>query len=325
MMNRYKLLTQWVLGGLISVSSILATATTAPAAEKFPSREIVVTVSQAAGGSSDLTARLVAEYLKKDLGVPVIVENNTDAGGAKGIMDIYRGKPDGYSLLANLLPRNAQTEVVYKVPYKILELTYIAAYLKQYQFVTVGKDSPYKTLKDLAEASKKRRLNCSITGMGSLSHLDAILLEQKIGIKVDVVPFKGGAPAMLALLGGNVDLTTVEDFQVLLHREKVRPLAIFSEDRSQKFPDVPTLKELGYYNVPATSSVLGISGPPGLPDEIRKILTDSLTKTIKNPEFSSKIEKMGPTCIFMSGSEFHAVAESFYKLIQEYKDMLLEK
>jgi tripartite-type tricarboxylate transporter receptor subunit TctC len=309
---------------LIPVLSLLPLAGNSSAAEKFPSREVTITVSQAAGGSSDLTTRLIAEYLKKELGVPVIVENNTDAGGAKGIMDIYRAKPDGYRLLANLMPRNAQTEVVYKVPYKILDFTYLAAFLKQYQFVTVSKDSPYKTLKDLVDASKKRALNCSITGMGSLSHLDAILLDKKLGIRLDVVPFKGGAPAMMALLGGNVDLTTVEDFQVLLQREKVRPLAIFSEERSSRFPDVPTLKELGY-NVPPTSAVLGISGPPGMPDEIRRILTDSLTKIIKSPEFSKKIEEMGPTCIFMLGPEFRALSESFYKMIEEYKDLLVEK
>jgi len=302
-------------------------AWTSPAAEKFPTREITMVVQFAPGGSVDLTSRILAEYLKKELGVPVVVENRAEAGGVKGIVDVYKARPDGYTLLANLFPRNAQMEIIYKPPYKILELTYLAGFHKMYQFVAVRKDSPYKTLKELIEASKKKSLNASITGMGSGSHLLAMILKRKLGINLEVVPFKGSAPAITALLGGNVDLSPTDVLAVLLHKEKLHPLVVFSEKRLAKLPDVPTIRELGYVNVEAEAgaSIQGVSGPPGLSPEIRKILSDALARAIKNPELVERVEKMGPNVLYLSGPEFHAVAKSSYHLVEEYKDIFQEK
>jgi len=297
------------------------------AAEKFPSREIIMVVQFAPGGSVDLTSRLLAEHLKKELGVPVVVENRAEAGGVKGIVDVYKARPDGYTLLANLFPRNVQMEVIYKPPYKILDMTYLAGFHKMYQFVAVRKDSPYKTLKDLSEASKKKSLNAAITGMGSSSHLLAMILKRKLGIDLEVVPFKGSAPAITALLGGNVDLSPTDVLAVLLHKEKLHPLVVFAEKRLAKFPDVPTIKELGYVNVDAEAgaSIQGVSGPPGLPTEIRKILSDALARAIKNPELAEQVEKMGPYVLYQSGPEFQAVGKSSYNLVEEYKDIFQEQ
>src|SRR5262245_46062532 len=141
------------------------------AAEKFPSREIIMVVKFAPGGSVDLTARVLGEHLKKELGVPVVVETRSEAGGVKGALAVYQCRPDGYTLHANLLHRNAQTEIIYKPPYKILEMTSLAGFHKMYQLVAVQKESPHKTLKNLIDASKKKSLNAAITGMGSGSHL----------------------------------------------------------------------------------------------------------------------------------------------------------
>lgn len=297
------------------------------AAEKFPSREIIMVVQFAPGGSVDLTSRILAEHLKKELGVPVVVENRAEAGGVKGIVDVYKARTDGYTLLANLFPRNAQMEIIYKPPYKILEMTYLGGFHKLYQLVTVRKDSPFKTLKELIEASKKKSLNASITGMGSASHLLAMILKTKLGINLEVVPFKGSAPAMTALLGGNVDFSPIESLTAFLHKERLHPLAVFSEKRLAKFPDVPTVKELGYVNVEAEAgaSIQGVSGPPGLPPEIRKILSDALARAIKNSELVERVEKMGPNILYLSGPEFHAVAKSSYNLVEEYKEIFQEQ
>jgi tripartite-type tricarboxylate transporter receptor subunit TctC len=308
-------------------ASLSITGGESPAAEKFPSREITLVVQFAPGGSVDLTARILAEHLKKELGVPVVVENRTEAGGVKGIVDVYKARPDGYTLLANLLPRNVQMEIIYKPPYKILEMTSLAGFHKMYQFVAVQKDSPYKTLKELIEASKKKSLNAAITGMGSSSHLLAMILKRKLGMNLEVVPFKGSAPAITALLGGNVDLSPTDVLAVLMHKEKLHPLVVFSEKRLAKFPDVPTIKELGYANVDAEAgvSIQGVSGPPGLPPEIRKILSDALARAIKSPEVAAQVEKMGPYVLYQSGPEFHAVAKSAQQLVEEYKDIFLEQ
>lgn len=318
MMNKKRLI-GFVL--LATISGILAFTAVSFAAEKFPSREIIIVVPYSAGSSTDLPARLLAEYLKKDLGVPVIVENRTEGQSVKGVTDVYKAKPDGYTLLMSLFPRNAQMEVAYKTPFKILEMTYLPAFVESYQMVTVRNDSPYKTMKEIVEASKKKPLNCSISGTGSNAHLLSEMLRKKIGFNNIVVPFKGTVPAMTALLGGNVDLTTVDDLQVVLHKDKIRPLAISADKRHKNFPDVPTVRELGY-DVPAVPTLCGISGPPGVPGEVQKILSDAITKAIKNPEFISGIEKIGTNPTITSGPEFRAKAESYYKLAEEYKDIL---
>jgi len=313
-----------VFQSLLTVLSVLALAGGGSAAEKFPSREIVIVNAYAAGSSTDLAARVLAEYLQKELGVPIIVEDRPEANGVKAVVDVYKAKPDGYLLLNNLIPRNCQMEIVYKTPYKILELTYLPAFQRQDMLLAVNKDSPYKTLKDLVEASKKKPMNCSIGGMGSRSHLVAMLLKKKVGINFEVVPYKGNAQAVTALLGGHVDLTTADDLAVLSQKEKLRLMAIFYDERTPKFPGVPTLKELGY-DFPIVYTTEGISGPPGLPDGIAKILSDGLTKAIKNPAFIAKIDQMGPSPVYFSGPEFRKITEASYKVVEEYKDIFLEE
>ena len=323
-MSRQKGFVKTILVNLFAISMILTLGGANSAAEKFPSREIIIVVYQAAGGSLDLVSRILAEYLKKELGVPIVVENRPEGGGIKGIMDVYRAKPDGYLLMPNIMPRNAQLETVYKAPFKIMDFTYLDAFQTQEGVVIVSKNSPCNNLQELIETSKRKSLNCSISGIGTISHLDAMLLKKKVGVNLEVVPFKGAAPAMMALLGGNVDLATMDAFSALLQKDKIRALAIFAERSSKKFSGVPTIKELGY-DVPFGYTVTGICGPSEMPEDIRRILSDALVKVFKNPDFISKLEQMGPTHVYMSGPEFRRLSESFYKLVEEYKDVFMEK
>lgn len=327
MRSKHTVLTRISSSITFFAASLFIAGAESPAAEKFPSREITLVVQFAPGGSVDLTARALADQLKKELGIPVVVENRSEAGGVKGALDVYKAKPDGYLLLANLLPRNAQTEVIYKPPYKLLEMTSLAGFHKMYQLVAVQKDSPHKTLKDLIDVSKKKSLNAAITGMGSGSHLLAMILKRKLGMDLEVVPFKGSAPAITALLGGNADFAPTDILTAYLHKDKLRPLAVFSEKRLAKFPDVPTIKELGYVTVDpeAAVSTQGVSGPPGLRPETRNILSAALARAIKNPDLVERVEQMGPNILYLSGPEFHAVAQSSFKLVEEYKDIFQEQ
>jgi tripartite-type tricarboxylate transporter receptor subunit TctC len=322
-MNRERGITRVVSLSCLALCIISITIGVGLAAEKFPSREMIIVVPYPAGGPVGLPFNALAEYLKKD-GVPVVVEYRPEAGSVKGVVDVYRAKPDGYTLLANLLPRNAIQEVVTKPPYKILDMTYLPAFAKNDMFVAVLKDSPHKTLKDLAAASKKKSLNCGIPGIGSLSHFDAVLLKNKVGIDLEVVPFKGGAQTWTALLGGNVDMITGDDLSMFINKEKIRPLAIFSDKRASKFPDVPTFNELGYETL-IGYAVMGVSAPPGMPQELRTVISNLLTKSMKNPELMGAIDKMGPTPIYMTGPDFSSLAKSYYKFVEDYKNLLEEK
>jgi len=314
----------FVLLGLLVVLGVFMAAGVGSGAEKFPSREIVVVVPFTAGGPQDLGARIATEFFQKEMKVPVIVENRPEAGSVKGILDVYKAKPDGYLLLSTLFPRYAQTEIVYNTPYKILEMTYLAAFNQSDQLVVVNSASPYKTFKDLVDASKKKSLNCGLPGMGSLAHLQAMVLKKKVGMDFEIVPFKGGAPNMMALLGGNVDFICIDDLTTSLQKDKVRSLGISSGKRSPKFPTVPTFKELGF-DMPVMNSLQGITGPPNLPEDIRKVLSDAMERAIKNPEFIKKTDTLGPTPVYMAGPEFKAAGTASYKLVDEYKELFVEK
>jgi len=293
------------------------------AAEKFPSREIVIIVQFAPGGQSDVLNRLLAPYLQKELGVPVVVENRPEAGGNKAITDVYRAKPDGYTILYNLFPANAQKEILFDVPFKILEFTYLAGYAKSDMVISVRKDSPFKTLKELIEASKKKSLNAGVSTLGSHAHLNAMILKTRVDVNLEVVPYPGEAPAATALLGGHVDLLSSTETMVWLQKERLRPLAVFSAKRLARFPEAPTLNELGYDIV--SDSVQGFSGPPGLPDGIQKVLSDALAKALRNPELGAKVEKAGSAVYYTSGAEFYAAAKAMYNMVNQYKDLFKEK
>jgi tripartite-type tricarboxylate transporter receptor subunit TctC len=293
------------------------------AAEKFPSREIIIVVPFSAGGPQDLGARVLTEYLSKELGVSVLVENRPEAGAVKGVLDVYKAKPDGYLLLSTLFPRYAQTEIVYKAPYKILEMSYLAAFNNSDTVLAVSNESPYKSLKELAQASKKKSLNFGMAGMGSLSHLTAAVIQKNVGINCELIPFKGDAAATMALLGGNVDVITIADLTASVHKEKIRALGISSEKRTLGFPDAPTFKEMGF-NVPVLSAIQGISGPPALPEAIGKVLSNALAKAINNPELKKKITGLGANPIYMTGPEFKNAALSSYRLVEEYKEIFVE-
>jgi tripartite-type tricarboxylate transporter receptor subunit TctC len=310
----------WV--GFLVVWGLLTMVGIGTAADRFPSREIIIVVPFPAGGPQDFGARVLAEYMNqtKELGVNVLVENRPEAGAVKGIMDVYKAKPDGHLLLSTLFPSFAQKEVVYKSPYKILDMTYLAAFNQSDQFVVVNATSPHKTFKDLVEASKKKSLNCGTSVIGSLSHLTALVVRKKTGINYEIVPFKGSGPNIMALLGDNVDLINVEDLTMSQQGDKVRPLGISSDKRSQKFPNVPTFKELGF-DVPVMNSLQGISGPPGLPNDVIKVLTGVLDKAIHNPAFIKKINDAGAGPIYMNATEFKAAAKASYELIDEYKEI----
>lgn len=311
-----------VLGGLAALT-LYGGLGSAAAAERFPSREIVMIIQFSPGGNTDVNARILAPYLQKELGVPVVVENRPEAGGVKAITDVYRARPDGYTLLLNVFPQNAQKELLFAVPFKILEFTYLAGFTRSDMFISVGKDSPFKTLKDLIEFSKKKSLNVSVSQLGSSGHLNAMILKKRVGVDLEVVPYPGEAQAVTALLGGHVDVLSSTDTTVWLQKERVRPLVVLSAKRTPRFPEVPTLKELGYDIM--SDSQVGLSGPPGLPSGVHKVLSDALAKAIQNPEVAAKLQAAGSVLYYAPGSEFHAAAKAAYNLVIEYKDIFQEQ
>ena len=308
---------------LLITGAMLFVGASIAAAQSFPSTEITVVVPYQPGGSVDLSARLIAESMQKQFKVPVIVENRSEAGGMTAIGNVYRGKPDGYTLLATNLPAHIQPEVVYKSPFKLLDLTYIGGFVRVDMLLVVKKDAAYQTLKDVVEASKKKSMNASITSMGSLGHLTLLSLKKQAGLQVEGIPFRGNVPATTALAGGNVDISVLDEIIVGLHSDKIRAIASFSETRLPKYPQAPTAKELGYDI--SGYSLIGYTAPPGTPESVRRVLADAVAKAVNDAEVSAKAEKLGVTVHYIPGAEFLAAARRFHSVVSESKDLFVEK
>ena len=231
----------------------------------YPNRPITLIVPYGAGGVSDVVARALAQSMGKQLGQSIIIENKPGAGASMGVMDMKNAKPDGYRLTLSPVGIFRQPHIQ-KVAYDpVADLTYVATYMAYDFLLAVPADSPFKSVKDIVEQSKKQpgSVDYGTPGKFSANHVLMSLLEQKSGAKFTQVPFKGDAEALNALLAGHTK-TGVFGNTVLpyMNSGKLRALASATETRPPAFANVPTFREQGYDVV--TPSPLGIAGPKGL-------------------------------------------------------------
>jgi len=268
------------------------------AKDKFPERNILIINPYSAGGTGDVEIRTLIPYLEKYLGVSVITQNQTGAGGKIAYSRMYKEKPDGYTILYNNMPASNLGETLYSGNYKVREFTYIQNFIKEFRLIAVRYDSPYRTLDDLINASKEKVLTCAVSGLGSSGHMGAILLQEIVGFKHKIVPFAGSSKAKAAFLGGHVDFWTPGSGRIkaLLEEKKIRLLAVLGAERISAYPNIPTLKELGYPSI-SVITARGFCGPPNLPEDVTKILIDAFSKATKEQklvEWARNINK--PIC-----------------------------
>jgi len=301
-----------LIWSLAALNSVLA--------QKFPNKPITIIVPFAPGGSADIITRVLTAHAHKEFNVPVVVENIAEAAGVKGLSTVYNATPDGYTLISAVLPRHAQPEIVLGAPVKILNYTYIMGFQKDDMLVAVRKESDYKSFEELKNASSKLALSCSIGGMGGTSHLCALILQKELGMRFDIVPFKGNAPSMVALLGGHVDFTLMDDTTLLLHADRIRCFAIFGPERLKKFPGVPTFRELGY-KIEVGVNIKGVLGPPNLPQERVQVLEEGFSKTMEKKEVLDQIDKLGGIPYYVSGKELYKFTKAGYDKIVEYRNL----
>ncbi len=246
-----------------------------------------------AGGTGDVELRMIAPLLEAKIGVPVVIENLTGAGGRICLEKNFKAKPDGHTLVYANMPAANLGELLYKGRYAMSEYTFIANVVQEYRFVAVTADSPYKTFKDLFEASKTRELTCANSGLGSSGHLGSVLLAEEVGLKHDVVPFDGNAPAKAAFLGGHVDfwMPGHTDVKSLVKEGKIILLAALAPHRLKGYEDVPTLKELGYTDVPVYTA-RGVVAPKGMAPELRDRIIAVFTEVLGDPKFLAWAEEV---------------------------------
>ncbi len=223
-------------------------AAPAVAQDKFPSKPIRIVVNFAAGGPTDTIARAVADKMAASLGQSVIVDNRPGAGGNLGAAEVAKAEPDGYTILAGIDTTFTVNPALYKsMPFAIDSLKPLMIMASSGLLVAANPAVGVKTLAELAARAKKEPMNFSSGGNGSPGHLAAEIFSEATGAKITQVPYKGNAPAALAILSGEVQAGILATPGLVQHAKsgKVIPLAVTSSKRSTVLPDVPTTAEAG--------------------------------------------------------------------------------
>jgi tripartite-type tricarboxylate transporter receptor subunit TctC len=254
-------------------------------ATAYPARAVRIVVAFPPGGSIDTVARLVGQRLAESLGQPFLVENRAGAAGIIGTDFVARAAPDGYTLLMGSAAAISSAPSVYaKLPYEPLrDLATVALVANQPNVLIVHPLVPAKTVKEFIVLARSRpgALNYGSSGIGATQHMSAELFAMMTGAKIVHVPYKGGAPAMADLLGGQIDFMfdTAPSSVPMVKAGKVRALAVTSRERSKVFPDLPTMDEAGLKGFELRGWI-GLLAPPATPREIVLRLNGEVQKML---------------------------------------------
>ncbi len=289
----------------------------AMAQEAYPSRPITLHLGWGAGGGTDVVSRPLVAAAGKILKQPVIIQNTPGASGAASARTVASARPDGYTLLLPVSTYLAVSQME-EVPYDLLkDFRHILQY-GEYQYgLVVKSDSPWNTCKELIQwaAEHPGDLSYSTIGVGSPQHLVMEQLASKANLKLNHIPFGSTTEAKMAVMGGHVKaLAHIADWSAQVRAGQLRLLASFGQRRMKEFPEVPTLKELGYDVFQYT--LFGISGPKGLPDTIVKRLNDAFSEAIKSPDFIKIMEVNSFQIVYRNDADFTRNIETQYKEVE---------
>ncbi len=282
----------------------------ATAQEPYPSRPITIIVPFPPGGIADLTARPLAPALERAVKQTVVVSNKAGAAGAVGMQSAAVAKPDGYTVLVALVSISTIPEVdalFGRMPaFTRDQFIGIARLNADPPILVVGADTPWKTLKELADDAKKRpgEIIYSSSGVYGASHVPMEMFLHAAGVRMRHLPTTGGAPAMTAVLGGHAAMWASPPALALPHLKagKIRALATWGASRLAAFPDIPTMKELGYdieYYLWA-----GLFAPRSVPENVVKVLRGAARQAVQDPDFKTAMEKIQTPIAYLEADEF---------------------
>ena len=298
----------FTMRALAAVAAVAVVAVLAPPAGSqgnYPAKTVTMVVPTAAGGTTDLSARMLALPLGPALGQSVIVDNKGGGNGNIAASAVKRAEPDGYTILMQYSGYHVITPLVSKTAqqWEQKDLQPVANVISAPQIIVVRAGLPVKTLAELVAYAKANpgKLNYASSGNGSLQHVTGAMLEQQGGIRMVHVPYKGTGPALQDLLGGQVDLTfgTAPPFMPHIQAGKLHVLAVTGKTRLPSLPDVPTTAEAGYPQVDATSW-FGVFAPAATPKPVIDKLTAEIGKVVNTPAFKQKAEEQGATADYQN-------------------------
>jgi len=281
-----------------SALGLLALTPLAAQAQAFPTKAITIIVPFSAGGTTDILARVLGQFISKDLGQPVIIDNRAGAGGNIGTQLVARAAPDGYTILMGTVGTHAINQSLYpKLAFDPIKdfapLTRVALVPN---LLVANPAQPFKTVKELMAYAKANpgKVTFGSSGSGTSIHLSGELFKQMAGVDIQHVAYKGSAPAVNDLLGNHIAIMFDNMPSAIGHVKagKLRPLAVTTAQRSPALPDVPTIAEAGVPGYEATSW-FGLLAPARTPAPVVARLNAAILKALADPDVKKKLLEQG--------------------------------
>ena len=277
-------------------ASFLLAGTNTSLAQEWPNRAVRIVVPYPAGGAVDIVARALGDKLATQLGQPVLIDNKAGAGGLIGADAVAKSIPDGYTLVMGTVSSHAIAPAVYrKMPYDaVADFASISLVALTPYIITVHPSVPANSLRELMAYARANpdKLNFGSSGTGTTPHLAGELFNTMAGTRINHIPYKGSAPMLADLLGGQIQLafdnTVIPNIKV----GKLRGLAVTGPVRLSSVVDIPTAVEAGLPGYEALGW-MGLYGPKGLPNALRTRLASEVAKAVATADFSAKLEGLG--------------------------------
>lgn len=295
-----------------AIAFATACATSLPAmSATFPDRPVKILLGYPAGGTTDVVLRQIAQVASKHLGQPVIVENRPGGGSTISLLSTKNAAPDGYTLSISTIAAFTTPIQVESAYDPIRDSTYIIRLTNVTYGVVVRADSPFRTWKDLAQYARAEPGKATYgapAGPGNTGHVAMTAVSEKDQLDLTLVPYKGSADLQQALLGGQITFATDGSgaFLPQVNGGKERLLAVLTEKRMPLFPDVPSLKELGY--AVSLDSPWGLVGPPGMEPSVVKALHDAFKKALDDRAVRAAIVAAGQADLYMGPGDYKRYA-----------------
>ncbi|AEG94591.1 tripartite tricarboxylate transporter substrate binding protein [Ramlibacter tataouinensis] len=300
----------------LAAAALLGSAGTALAQSAYPARPVTMIVPFPPGGLADIVARPVAEAMGRELGQPVVIENKAGAGGGIGMAQAAKAPADGYTVLLSLSSFTVIPEadaLLGRPPmYSLAALRPVARFTADPTVLAVRADAPWKTAKDFVEDAKKRpgAINYGSSGNYGTMHVPMEILAQNTGIRMTHVPFTGAGPAVVALLGGQIDAVSSGPATVLQHVKsgKLRVLGHWGSGKLKSMPEVPALKDAGYGAEYAQWS--GLFVPAGTPEPVVQRLRAAARAAAADPKVKEVIANAGSPILYQDTPEFERYVQA---------------
>jgi tripartite-type tricarboxylate transporter receptor subunit TctC len=291
----------------------------------YPDRIVRIVVPFAPGGGTDVIARTLAQEMARDLGVSVVVENKPGAGTIIGTQAVATSEPDGYTLLMGTFANAVNPSLNAKLPYDPhRDFAPVALVARSFNIVVVNPRSPIQSIADLIAAARADpgKLSYGTFGIGTSAHLAGELFKNLAKVDLTMVPYKGAAPAITDLIGGQIQVmfTTVASAAALIEAGKLRALAVTSAERSPAFPQLPTVAQAGVSGY-AAESWYGLFAPARTPADVIERLNNSAAAAVQSDAFKKLAVNEGLVMVARPPKEFDRYVrgeeERWRKLIQD--------